>query len=169
MSAEFFEKCMATIKNNEPEADEISASGLTPRPASWVDAPMADECFMNLECRYQWEKEIVPGDDHAMICLEVIGMHIDETHLAGRTGDQSVLFNIHHPQNPEITEKTGHDYAGVIQKKSIWENIDCGPYSNPKGGGFFSPQFRSLNDRSSPSWGDCYISFPNRRKLFACV
>ena len=123
VSAASFDKCMATIKNNQPEADEISASGLTPCPASWVDAPMAEECFMNLECRYLWEKEIVPGDDHALICLEVIGVHIDEAYLTDRTGDQGVLFNIHHPQNPEITEKTGHDYAGIIQKK-----IDMGEY-----------------------------------------
>ena len=67
--------------------------------------------------------EAFAGDDHALICLEVIGVHIDETYLADRTGDQGVLFNIHHPQNPELTEKTGHDYAGIIQKK-----IDMGEY-----------------------------------------
>ncbi len=123
MSAAYFDQCMATIKNNAPEADEISASGLTPCPAAWTDAPMVEECFMNLECRYQWEKEIVPGDDHVMVCLEVIGAHIDDAYLADKTGDQGLLYNIHHPQNPEKTEKTAHDYAGIIQKK-----IDMGEY-----------------------------------------
>lgn len=38
-----------------------------------------------------WEKEIVPGDDHAMICLEVIGAHIDEAYLADKTGEKRLL------------------------------------------------------------------------------
>ena len=84
---------------------------------------MVRECFMNLECRYAWEKEIVPGDDHAMICLEVIGAHIDETYLADKTGEKGLLYNIHYQLNPEHIEKTNHDYAGVIVKK-----IDMGEY-----------------------------------------
>ena len=51
---------------------------------------------MNLECNLAWEKEIVPGDDHVILCLEVLGAHIDEDYLA---------------------DKTAHDYAGVLQKK----------------------------------------------------
>ncbi len=78
MSEEFHAACMATIKNNQFEADEITASGLSVENASWVNAPMVSECFMNLECKYVWEKEIVPGDDHVMLCLEIIGIHIDE-------------------------------------------------------------------------------------------
>ena len=117
MSAEYHAACMATIQNNAFEADEIAASGLTAEPANWVQAPMVKECFMNLECRYVWEKEIVPGDDHVMICLEVLGVHIDKEHLEDRTGDQGILYNIHYQINPEHVEKTAHDYAGVLQKK----------------------------------------------------
>lgn len=123
MSAEFYDACMATIRNNQLEADEITASGLTPEPAAWVNAPMVRECFMNLECRYVWEKEIVPGDDHAVVCLEVLGAHIDEAYLSDRTGDQGILYNIHHQINPEIDAKTAHDYAGVLHRK-----IDMGEY-----------------------------------------
>ena len=122
-SADFYDACMATIRHNEAEADEISAAGLTAEPASWVNAPMVRECFMNLECRYVWEKEIVPGDDHVMICLEVIGAHIDETYLADKTGEKGLLYNIHYQLNPERIEKNNHDYAGVIVKK-----IDMGEY-----------------------------------------
>ena len=53
---------------------------------------MVRECFMNLECRFVWEKEIVPGDDHVMLCLEVVGIHIDEDHMADRTGENGILF-----------------------------------------------------------------------------
>lgn len=123
MSVEAFDACMATIRNNQFEADEIAASGLTAEPAEWVNAPMVRECFMNLECRFLWEKEIVPGDDHVMVCLEVLGAHIEEAYLADKTGERGLLYNIHHQINPEKDAKTAHDYAGVLQKK-----IDMGEY-----------------------------------------
>ncbi len=123
MSADFHSACMATIQNNQYEADEITASGLTADPAEWVNAPMVRECFMNLECEYLWEKEIVSGDDHVMICMEVIGVHMDDDYLADKTGDRGILYNIHYPVNPENVRKTAHDYAGVLMKK-----IDVGEY-----------------------------------------
>ena len=58
-----------------------------------------------------------------MICLEVIGAHIDETYLADKTGEKGLLYNIHYQLNPERIEKNNHDYAGVIVKK-----IDMGEY-----------------------------------------
>ncbi len=118
-----YDACMASIRNNQMETDEIAASGLTAEPAEWVNAPMVRECFMNLECKYLWEREIVPGDDHTMVCLEVLGAHIEEAYLADKTGERGMLFNIHHQINPENCGKTAHDYAGVIHKK-----IDMGEY-----------------------------------------
>ena len=112
-----YEACMATIRNNAFEADEISASGLTAEPAEWVDAPLVAECFMNLECRYRWEKEIEPGDDHVMVCLEVVGAHIEEAFLADRFGETGLLFNLHYPMNPLTAAKTGRDYTAVLQNK----------------------------------------------------
>ena len=94
-----------------------TASGLTIEKASWINAPMVSECFMNLECKYVWEKEIVPGDDHVMLCLEVIGIHIDEDHMPDRTGENGILYNIHYQMNPEKVTKTGHDYAAILKKK----------------------------------------------------
>ena len=123
MSSEYHSACMATIQNNQFDADEITASGLTAEPALWINAPMVRECFMNLECEYLWEKEIVPGDDHVMICLEVVGVHISEDHLAEKTGDKGILYNVHYAVNPEKVGRTAHDYAAVLQKK-----IDVGEY-----------------------------------------
>ena len=123
MSAEYYDACMTTIRNNQYEADEITASGLTVCQAEWVHAPMVQECFMNLECRYLWEKEIVPGDDHVMMCLEIVGAHIEDGHLADKTGENGLLYNLHHPLNPEKTQKTAHDYVCVLQKQ-----IDAGEY-----------------------------------------
>ena len=78
--------------------DEITASGLTVDKASWLNAPLVEECFMNLESKYVWEKEIAPGDDHVLLCLEIIGGHIDDEHLSDRIGENGILYNIHHQQ-----------------------------------------------------------------------
>ena len=120
MSADIYDKCMATIRHNQFDADEISAAGLTAVPADTVNAPMIDECFMNLECKFRWEKEIADGDDYVLMCLEIVNIHIDERHLdetdLGRTGKTGLLYNIHHPIDPENFGGTAHDYIGVIEK-----------------------------------------------------
>lgn len=120
MSADYYDKCMKTIRNNKFDVDEITSSGLTVAPATFVNAPMIEECFMNLECKFLWEKEIKEGDDHVIVCLEVVNVHIDEAHLdediLGRTGDKGIIYNIHHPINPEKFEGTAHDWVGVLKK-----------------------------------------------------
>lgn len=122
MSEDLYEKAMATIKNNQAEVDELAASGLTGVPAAKVDAPMVDECFMNLECELTWEKEIVPGDDHVMICLEVVNVHIDEKHLDNRLEENGIIYNIHHPINPETFSGKAHDYIGIVKAvRDTWE------------------------------------------------
>ncbi len=120
MSLDLYDRCMATIQNNQFDKDELSSSGLTSVPASMVDAPMVEECFMNLECRFVWEKAIREGDDYTIVCLEVVNVHIDEDHIdenkLGRTGDTGILYNIHHPINPENFKGTAHDWVGVVKK-----------------------------------------------------
>ncbi len=120
MSLDLYDQCMATIRNNKFDQDELSSSGLTAVPASMVNAPMVEECFMNLECKLLWEKDIKEGDEYTMMCLEVINVHIDEDHLdenkLGRTGDTGILYNIHHPINPENFNGKAHDWIGIIKK-----------------------------------------------------
>ena len=120
MSAPWYDACMSTCRHNGWETDEIAAAGLTAVRAGRVNAPLIEECFMNLECRYRWEKEIVEGDDHALICLEIVQAHIEERHLdesdLGRTGETGILYNIHHPIDPEAFAGTAHDYLGALQK-----------------------------------------------------
>lgn len=120
-SADTFDACMATIRHNSFEQDEITASGLTAQKAAWVNAPLVRECFMNLECRYLWEKEIVSGDDHVLICLEVIGAHLDEAALSDKTGENGLLYNIHHPIDPQNAAKTGYDYTATLVPKPYGE------------------------------------------------
>ena len=115
MSSDLYEACMKTIQNNQFEADEITSSGLTTVKASWVEAPMVAECFLNLECRYVWEKEIVPGDDHVMICLEVVGGHLEKEYLEDRFGGKGILYNVHYPINPEDVKEKGCDLVAALR------------------------------------------------------
>lgn len=119
-SADIYDQCMATIANNKFEDDEIEKSGLTAEPAAKVDAPRVKECFMNLECRYLWEKEIKPGDSGVLICLEVINICVDADYLdegtKGRYGDTGYLYNIHYPVNPEKFNGKSNDFLAVLKK-----------------------------------------------------
>ncbi len=123
MSADLYDSSMKTIKNNRFEVDEIAEAGLTSVPADKVNAPIIDECFMNLECKFSWEKEIAPDDNHTILCLEIVNVHLDEQHLDNRTHENGIIYNIHHPVNPEKYNGKAHDYVGII--KPI---IDVGEY-----------------------------------------
>ena len=123
LSVDLYDRAMATIRNNQWEADELSESGLTAVKAEKIDAPMVDESFMNLECKFVWEKEIVPGDDHVMACLEVVNVHMDEKFLDSRIEENGIIYNIHHPINPEKFTGKAHDYVGIV--KPI---VDTGEY-----------------------------------------
>lgn len=116
-----YDKCMATISNNGFENDEITMSGLTVEHASKVDAPLIKECFLNLECRYLWEKEIEEGSTHVLMCLEVVNVCIDENHLDenenGRYGADGYLYNIHYPINPEKFNGKSHDWIAILTKQ----------------------------------------------------
>lgn len=119
-SADVYDKCYATIANNGFENDEITLSGLTPEPATKVNAPRIKECFLNLECRYLWEREIKEGDDHVVMCLEVVNVIVAEEHLdemaQGRYGDKGYLYNVHYPINPETFTGKSHDWIATLHK-----------------------------------------------------
>ena len=48
MSAPWYDACMSTCRHNGWETDEIAAAGLTAVRAERVNAPLIEECFMNL-------------------------------------------------------------------------------------------------------------------------
>lgn len=119
-SADIYDRCSDTIVNNQWEADEITASGLTAEPATMVKAPRIQECFLSLECRYAWEREIAEDSSHAVLCLEVVNICIDEMYLnesgRGRYGESGYLFNVHYPVDPETFNGKAHDYIAVLRK-----------------------------------------------------
>lgn len=107
------DKCMETIKNNDYNIDELQVSGLHYHAGSKVNAPIVDECFLNLECEAVWERELFEGSEHTVLCLRVVNVWFDEEHYddskSGRYGDTGYLYNVHSPINPEslIRSETG--------------------------------------------------------------
>jgi flavin reductase (DIM6/NTAB) family NADH-FMN oxidoreductase RutF len=119
-SADIYNECTTTIANNGFSNDEITLSGLTAEQATSVNAPRIKECFLNLECRYLWEREIKNGDTHVIMCLEIINICADEVHLdeinQGRYGEKGYLYNVHYPINPENFDGKSHDWIASLKK-----------------------------------------------------
>jgi len=119
-SADVIDRCMATIRCNGDEDDEIALAGLTAEPAAQVDAPAIAECFLQLECRFLWEREIKEGAGHVLMCLEVVGIRADAEHLdesgQGRYGDGGYLYNVHYPVDPDSFGGSSHDWIAVLKK-----------------------------------------------------
>jgi len=118
-SADIYDLCTKTITNNGFD-DEISLSGLTVESAAVVNAPRIKECFLSLESRYAWEREITEGSPHVVVCFEIVNVCIEEAYLdettQGRYGGSGYLYNVHYPVNPEAFTGTAHDYIAILQK-----------------------------------------------------
>lgn len=118
-SADIYGKCLATCQHNRVEDDEITVVGLTAGKASKVNAPLIEECFLNLECEYVWEKEITPGRNSVVMCVKIVNIRMEEDYLdekkKGRYGETGYLYNIHRPINP-ITGEEEEDQIGIIKK-----------------------------------------------------
>ncbi|MBE0601457.1 MAG: flavin reductase [Firmicutes bacterium] len=119
-SQDVYDRCTATIRNNQWEIDEIAASGLTAEPATAVYAPRIAECFLALECEYVWEKDLTQGSDHTLLCLKAKNICMDEAYMdenkKGRYGGQGYLYNVHYPLSPQTYAGKAHDYIAVLHK-----------------------------------------------------
>lgn len=118
-SADILNKCMDTIKNNGFETDEITASGLTAEPSARVNAPRIKECFLNMDCEFEWEHDLTEDGTHATVCVKITGISMDDRRYddgdLGRYGETGYLYNIHSPRNPETGEDSD-TYAGILSK-----------------------------------------------------
>lgn len=125
-SLDIYKKCLATVKNNGYDNDEITLSGLTSEDSTTVKAPRIKECFLNLECEYLWKKDLEPGSDFATICVKIKNIAMDEKYydenIQGRYGKSGFLYNIHSPRNPETGEKSV-TYIGTIEKTVKEEDL----------------------------------------------
>ena len=72
MSADLYDKCMSTCKNNGFETDEIKTAGLTSVKAEMVNAPLIDELPMALECK-------VKSFENGILIGEIVNVSADES------------------------------------------------------------------------------------------
>ena len=94
-SRDLKDKCFDTIENNGYDTDEITASGLTCEVALKVNAPRIKECFMNVECEYLWDHELLPGKSPvAVVALRVVNVSLDSEYFdpAKRFGKDGFFF-----------------------------------------------------------------------------
>ncbi|WP_238483683.1 flavin reductase family protein [Anaerosporobacter faecicola] len=124
--ASIYKKCLSTVDHNRYDDDEIQLADLTVKKASVVNAPMVEECFLNLECEYRWEKELYPGSNHVVMCVKVCNVWMDENHyqenLQGRYGETGYLYNIHSPLNPESGEEE-ETCLGIIKNFRSYKEL----------------------------------------------
>ena len=77
----------------------------TVEPAAIVNAPRIRECFLNIECRFLWEREIKEGDYHVLMCLEAVNIAMDEDRFderkKGRYGETGYVYNVCGVVNPD--------------------------------------------------------------------
>jgi flavin reductase (DIM6/NTAB) family NADH-FMN oxidoreductase RutF len=50
-TVELAKQVVACGNNSGRDVDKFALAGLTPTPASLIDAPLVDECYANLECK----------------------------------------------------------------------------------------------------------------------
>lgn len=100
-----FEKCTKTIQQNSDDTDEITASGLTVELCQKIDAPRIKECFLNMECRLDWERPLHEGSLWHLFAGEVVHIAINKDHTRqgeyNRTGLGGFIYNVHSPVDPE--------------------------------------------------------------------
>ena len=123
-SKDIYEKCLTTIENNDFDKDEITVSGLTAEKAVKVNAPRVKECFLNVECEFLWEHELVPNGQIVTIALKAVHITMDSDHYdegkLGRYGETGYIYNVHSRQNPD----TGDAYPECLGILKIAENRD---------------------------------------------
>jgi flavin reductase (DIM6/NTAB) family NADH-FMN oxidoreductase RutF len=106
-SSDVYDRCIKTIGNNQFEADEITAAGLTAEKAAKVNAPRIKECFLNIECEFLWEHELFK-EKGLLAALRAVHICMDSDRCdqskSGRYGKTGYLYQIHCPINPETGE-----------------------------------------------------------------
>ena len=115
---ENLQECYNTIQNNGLDVDEISESGFSLENAYSIKTPRIKECFMNLECKFEWKKDLSPNSSWTLICGSVQHMALDEEFAKAdarkRCEDYGIMYNIHAPSNP-IDGYKDDNYIGKLE------------------------------------------------------
>ena len=114
----YIELCFKTIKNNELNINEIENSGFTIENSKEINTPRIKECFLNMECTFEWQKDYFNDSKWVVICGKIINIAMEEDRLKkglnGRYSDLGYIYNIHSPKNP-INGKSCEDEIGKIE------------------------------------------------------
>ena len=122
-SNDIYDRCIRTIGCNQFETDEITAAGLTAERALKVNAPRIRECFLNIECEFLWEHDLVEGGGEATVALRAVSVCMDseryEPDGRGRYGKGGYLFQIDQPVHPISGEATLFGPGVLVQGEPV--------------------------------------------------
>lgn len=111
-------KSYDSINNNSIDDDEITKSGFTIEKAAEISVPRVKECFLALECTFEWEKPLFENSRWTLICGRVKHLAMEEERLKagakGRYGSSGYFYNLHSPKNP-IDGSEEPDMIGIIE------------------------------------------------------
>lgn len=116
MSSEHYDRCVATIGNNEEGADEAEANGFEIEPAVTVKAPRLKDAFATLECTLESTADLSGKGINALVIGRVHHAAVEESHSGIDTVCDSFMYNVHCPKDP----KTGiGSQSGLAVLKAI--------------------------------------------------
>jgi len=117
-SSDIKEQAFMTIRNNQYETDEITASGLTVEKAVAVNAPRIAECFLNIECELLWEQQNFEHSNQTVVALKAVHICMDSDRYdqdkLGRYGKTGYMYGIYSARNPD-TNATEEDEYGIVE------------------------------------------------------
>ncbi len=100
------------------DCDKFREMGLTPLPATEVDAPLIGESPVNIECRV---RQIIPLGSHDMFLAEVVHVDVDASLIDPDTGkfrlEKAHLIAYAHGEYFDLGKSLGHFGWSVRKKK----------------------------------------------------
>lgn len=100
--------------------DKFRETGLTPRKAAVVDAPVVDESPIAIECRV---RQVIPLGSHDMFLAEVVNVQVDESLIDPESGrfdlERARPLVYSHGEYFELGELIGHFGWSVRRRKTI--------------------------------------------------
>ena len=116
-SRDIYDLCHKTIDNNQFEADEITAAGLTAEKAVSVNAPRIAECFLNIECEFLWEREHFENSRDVVVALKAAHICMDsdryDQNKLGRYGKTGYMYNVNSPRNPDTGDAAADSFGAL--------------------------------------------------------
>ena len=106
LSAEYYDHCGITIKENEENTDEIAVAGLNAEASSCIKPPRIREAFLSLECTLESHTDLSGKGISSLIIGRVRRAIINEGQNRIETicGQHGFMFNLHSPKDPETGE-----------------------------------------------------------------